>query len=133
MSRASADSQTPSDDSSSARVFVYGSLKNSYALHYLLEQQRFLGLAVTKPLYRIFDLGNYPGIVEWPVGLSIEGEVYAVDADCLRRLDDAEGVDEGCYARRPVLLQSPFDGQVIDAWFWLSSVEGLRDCGVSWP
>jgi len=117
----------------SRRVFVYGSLKHGYALHRLLQSQQFLGVAVTAPQYRLFDLGEYPGLVEWPQGLPIHGEVYEVDLDCLCRLDAAEGVAECFYARRPVALQSGFINMNVDAWFWLRSVSGLRDCGMSWP
>jgi gamma-glutamylcyclotransferase (GGCT)/AIG2-like uncharacterized protein YtfP len=63
----------------------------------------------------------------------VQGEVYEVDAECLKRLDEAEGVDEGLYARRVIKLQPPFDGVEASAWFWLNKVGGLRDCGTSWP
>ncbi len=115
------------------RIFVYGSLKRGYALHHLVARQKVIGVASTMPLYRIFDLGDYPGLIEWPEGLSIDGEVYDVEMDCLRKLDDVEGVNEGCYARRAIFLQPPFDGQTVHAWFWLGSISGLRDCGNSWP
>jgi gamma-glutamylaminecyclotransferase len=114
-------------------IFVYGSLKRGYALHHLLEGQAFLGPVTTCPLYRIFDLGSYPGLVDWPEGLAVQGELYEVDAECLKRLDEAEGVDEGLYARRIIKLQPPFDRVETSAWFWLDKVGGLRDCGTSWP
>jgi gamma-glutamylcyclotransferase (GGCT)/AIG2-like uncharacterized protein YtfP len=63
----------------------------------------------------------------------VQGEVYEVDAKCLKRLDEAEGVDEGLYARRVINLQPPFDRGETSAWFWLDKVGGLRDCGTSWP
>ena len=122
-----------SGDRATPLIFVYGSLKRGYALHHLLNSQTLCGSAVTKPLYRLFDLGTYPGIVEWPNGLSVQGEVYKVDDECLRRLDEAEGVAEGCYARRPIQLEPPFDHFFIHAWFWLRSVRGLKDCGPAWP
>lgn len=114
-------------------VFVYGSLKRGYVLHHLLASQRSLGPAVTKAFYRLFDLGAYPGLIEWPEGLAVHGEAYQVDSKCLCRLDDAEGVAEGLYVRRPVLLQSPFNSEIVHAWFWLNPVNGMRDCGASWP
>lgn len=119
-------------------VFVYGSLKRGYALNHLLEGQRFLGTARTRPLYRIFDLGSYPGLVDWPDGLSIHGELYGIDEPCLGRLDDAEGVAEGLYARRPISLEpstlpeSVSRDVIIQAWFWLHSVLGKADCGKRW-
>lgn len=114
-------------------VFVYGSLKRGYALHALLQGQLCLGHAVTAPLYRMFDLGSYPGLVEWPEGLAILGEVYQVDIECLGRLDEAEGVADRLYVRRRILLQAEFHGKDVEAWFWLGAVQGLRDCGSEWP
>jgi len=114
-----------------AIVFVYGSLKRGRALHHLLQSASFLGTADTRPLYRMFDLGHYPGLVEWPAGLSITGELYEVDSDCLARLDEAEGVAEGYYARREIQLLPP--APAAQAWFWLGTVKDCPDCGNSWP
>ena len=114
-------------------VFVYGSLKRGYKLHYLLESQLFVADAVTQPLYRLFDLGSYPGLIEWPEGLAIHGEVYQVDADGLTQLDEVEGVAERLYVRRQISLQTSIGDNEIQAWFWLGSVQGLRDCGTAWP
>jgi len=114
-------------------VFVYGSLKRGYKLHYLLESQLSVGNAVTHPLYRLFDLGSYPGLIEWPEGLEIHGEIYQVDADCLTQLDEVEGVAERLYVRRRISLQTSFEGTEIHAWFWLGCVTELRDCGTAWP
>ena len=118
---------------SSQLVFVYGSLKRGYKLHYLLKSQLFVANAVTQPLYRLFDLGSYPGLIEWPEGLAICGEVYQVSVDCLATLDDVEGVAERLYVRRRILLETPITGKEIQAWFWLGSVQGLPDCGTAWP
>ena len=115
------------------QVFVYGSLKKGYALHHLLAAEQFAGFAQTQPLYRIYDLGEYPGLIEGPDGLEINGEVYSVSPETLKRLDFAEGVAEGLYARRHILLKPPFEHATIEAWFWLKSVHACRDCGTSWP
>ena len=114
-------------------VFVYGSLKRGYALHAMLQGQVCPGNAVTEPLYRLFDLGSYPGLVEWPEGIAIRGEVYQVSLDCLSRLDKAEGVAERLYVRRHISLQAEFRGKHVQAWFWLGAVSGLKDCGEQWP
>lgn len=114
-------------------VFVYGSLKRGYGLHTLLQSQVSCGNAITQQLYRLFDLGSYPGLIEWPEGLAIRGEIYQVDTDCLVQLDEVEGVAERLYVRRRILLQTPFNAKEIHAWFWLGSVDGLRDCGTAWP
>lgn len=117
----------------SQKIFVYGSLKRGYTLHRLLQDQRFLGISVTQPLYRLFDLGEYPGLVEWPEGHGVVGEVYEVDLKCLKSLDAAEGVAEGCYSRRPISLESSYGEDSVEAWFWLGSVSGLTNCGSRWP
>ena len=119
-------------------IFVYGSLKRSYALHHLLEDQTLIGPARTELLYRLFDLGSYPGLVDWPEGLSIHGEVYRVTSKCLAQLDEAEGVDEGLYARREIQLAQPTlhtlqINEPIHAWFWLGRVSNCPDCGTEWP
>ena len=114
-------------------IFVYGSLKQGFRLHHFLSDQRFCGIAETKPLYRLFDLGSYPGLVDWPQGRSISGELYEVDATAIKRLDEAEGVADGLYARRRVELDDAWDQPDCQAWFWLNPVIGLRDCGQSWP
>lgn len=121
---------------SSSVVFVYGSLKRGYALHHLLSTAKYLGTAHSLPLYRLFDLGRYPGLVEWPDGVEVAGELYEITAEELRILDEAEGVDEGLYARRTIHLQPPAAGETfsrVEAWFWLRPVAGCRDCGGCWP
>jgi gamma-glutamylaminecyclotransferase len=121
------------DADSRFRIFVYGSLKKGYALHHLLESQIRLADASTRPVYRLFDLGEYPGLIEWPDGIEIFGEVYEISLACLQRLDEAEGVEDGLYARRQIQLQAQGDRLPVYAWFWLGSIGGLRNCGSSWP
>lgn len=114
------------------RVFVYGSLKQGLELHHLLASSRFLGTATTAPLYRMFSLGEYPGLVEWPDGLAVRGELYEVGEETLQLLDDAEGTDAGLYVRREIRLQSPHADQHTEAWFWLGSTSGRTDAGTDW-
>ncbi len=114
-------------------VFVYGSLKNGFALHNFLDGQQFIGLAQSRPLYRLFDCGEYPALVqEDTAGRQISGEVYAVDEQCLSRLDEVEAVDEGLYERRQIALAAPYADQLVEAYFYLKSITGLRDCGTEW-
>ncbi|MFN9719141.1 MAG: gamma-glutamylcyclotransferase [Planctomycetota bacterium] len=120
-------------------IFVYGSLKRGCSLHHLLEQQQFVGTAITRPIYRIFNLGSYPGLIDFPDGTTIHGEVYVIDQQGLAQLDDAEGVADGLYARREICLDTStlpasFRGgeAFFFAWFWLRSVAGRADCGNYW-
>lgn len=115
-------------------IFVYGSLKRGYALHHHLQLQRFCATAYTERAYRLFNLGDYPGLVESDVQpVSVSGEVFEVDAECLRQLDMVEGVCDGFYQRRPIRLSGSFRGQLVWAYFWLLSTKNCPDCGSSWP
>lgn len=77
---------------SNVRLFVYGTLMHDGCRSVVLEQQRFLGPARTRPLYRLLDLGDYPGLVSCENdGWSIEGELYEVHAGLLPVLDRVEG------------------------------------------
>lgn len=114
-------------------VFVYGSLKRGFRLHKLLDGQQFAGPARTAACYRIVDCGEYPGLLDSEPGNSIHGEVYKVDAECLSRLDQAEGVDEGLYERRRVALLPPHDTREVQAWFYLQATDAMSDCGDRWP
>jgi gamma-glutamylcyclotransferase (GGCT)/AIG2-like uncharacterized protein YtfP len=85
------------------RVFVYGTLKRGGENHHWIEAQRSVGPARTRPVYRMFDLGGYPGLVRHPQGVSIEGELWDVDPAGLARLDVLEDVAGGEYERVPGL------------------------------
>ncbi|MGD9857503.1 MAG: gamma-glutamylcyclotransferase [Planctomycetaceae bacterium] len=118
----------------STLLFVYGTLMRGGCRAGALAGQRFRGEARTEPNYRLFDCGSYPGLTEAAGrgGRNIVGELWEVDAACLQRLDRMEGVDEGLYERRPArLLQAP-ENRSVEAYFYLPSTSGLRDCGVRW-
>lgn len=116
-------------------VFVYGTLKRHGANHRFLTGQKFLGAARTAPGYRLFDLGDYPGMVARPDDRDgVAGEVWSVDAACLARLDKLEGLAAGLYRRAPVPLLPPFADYSVETYFYARSVEGrpiVRD-GL-WP
>jgi gamma-glutamylaminecyclotransferase len=114
-------------------VFVYGTLKRGDVRARALAGERFVDVAVTQTRYRMFNTGTFPALVEVAAnGLAIEGEVYDVSADGLRRLDDVEGVEEQLYTRRAIQLAAPFDRAPVDAYFYVPSVAGMPDCGVRW-
>ena len=114
-------------------LFVYGTLKRGDVRARLLDGQAYLGEAKTPPSYRLFNTGDYPELVEAaPLGLpgrSVLGELWRVDDDCLARLDEEEGVDEGLYERRFIEL-----GDTQHAWtyVYLKPVDGMGDCRNSW-
>lgn len=115
------------------RIFVYGTLKRGESNHGWLMGQRFAGLAMTRPVYRMYDAGGYPGLVkDVENGVSIQGEVWEVDAECLARLDELEDVAGGEYVREAVELVAPFDAGDVQAYRWQRPIQGLRDVGACW-
>lgn len=116
-------------------VFVYGTLKRGSRNHRLLAGQRFIATAQTRPDCRLYALQGYPGLVktEPGEGRPIEGEIWEVDTDCLKRLDELEGVDEGLYAREPLPLLPPHDTLPVEGYIYLLSIAGRKDLGSSWP
>lgn len=114
-------------------LFVYGTLKRGGSNHRQLSGQTFVATGRTVPGYRLFDLGDFPGMVSFPSAPDgVEGEVWSVDDAALLRLDDFEGVAQGLYRREPVALLAPFAGQTVQAYLYSHSVEGRRDLGSIW-
>jgi gamma-glutamylaminecyclotransferase len=112
-------------------IFVYGTLQRGQRNHKALRGQQFLGAAQTLPRYRLYNCGQYPGLVDDPQsGISIQGEVWEVSDDVLCKIDDYEGVPT-LYSRRPVLLQNR--DPTVEAYFYNGDISGLRDCGDCWP
>jgi gamma-glutamylcyclotransferase (GGCT)/AIG2-like uncharacterized protein YtfP len=113
-------------------LFVYGTLKRGKQRHRYLAGQKFVATVRTQPIYRLYNLGEYPGLVGCANGLSIEGELWDVDDACLKKLDQVEGCDVGLYCRGPVELAPPHDSLCPATYFYEKSVDGLSDCGTCW-
>ncbi len=114
-------------------LFVYGTLKRGCANHWFLAGQSFIGEARTAGGFTLFELSGYPGMVARegrPAGVT--GEVWAVDALCLRNLDELEGTAEGLYKREAVPLLAPFGGQRVEAYIYQQAVDGRREIGAAW-
>ena len=117
----------------SGLLFVYGTLQRGRVNHGQLAGQRFVGPAWTVPGFRLHDLGGYPGLVPYPAAeTGVSGEVWAVDATALARLDAFEGVGEGLYRRGPVALQAPYAGEEVEAYFPVADVTGRPVVGDTW-
>lgn len=71
-------------------VFVYGTLRRGEAHHEYLANCQCLGTFDTKPEYTLYDLGEYPGLVEGHN--TIAGEVYVIEDATLAQLDILEDV-----------------------------------------
>lgn len=113
-------------------VFVYGTLKRGGENHGWIDKQRFIAEAHTLPMYRMFDLGGYPGMIHAADGLSIQGEVWEVDEAGLTQLDVLEDTDGGEYERVAVRLEGEYATQHVEGYIYLHSVEGRRDVGGCW-
>ncbi len=115
------------------RLFVYGTLKRGGCNHRHLHGQRFIAEASTQARYRLFDLGGYPGMVlDETEGRSIEGEIWEVDAACLRLLDLLEDTEGGEYLREPIPLCPPHSDWSVEGYRYLRSVAGFADIGNCW-
>ena len=115
-----------------AKLFVYGTLKRGFSRSAALLGERFWGPAQTQPRYRMYNVGNFPGLVEAADGLCIEGELWEVSPECLKRLDEIEGVGIGLYHRAKVSLAAPRHREEAETYLYLRSLQGLADCGVRW-
>lgn len=101
-------------------LFVYGSLKSGYPLHYLVERHEFVGVYKTEPRFKLLDLGAFPAVI--PArngGVEITGEVYKVDDDTLNYIDVVEGVRRGLYRRVRLKVHDQL-GATIKAWAYIS-------------
>lgn len=114
------------------RVFVYGTLKRGLANHHWLDGQRFIAEARTQPVYRLYDMGGYPGMIRDNNGVAIEGEVWDVDEVGLEQLDVLEDTEGGEYKRVLIELDGEFADQRIEGYLYLRSVDGRRDVGACW-
>ncbi|GEA50458.1 putative gamma-glutamylcyclotransferase [Vibrio inusitatus NBRC 102082] len=91
-------------------VFVYGTLRQDEANHYLLQGSEFLGLFETPPQYALYDFSTLPGIVEGHE--IITGEVYRISDEVLVKLDIFEDVP---IEYRRETIETPFG----EAWIYL--------------
>jgi gamma-glutamylaminecyclotransferase len=113
-------------------VFVYGTLKRGGENHRWIETQRFVTKARTAPLYRMYDLGGYPGMVRADDGVCIEGEVWSVDEAGLAQLDVLEDTEGGEYERVNVQLDGEQASLVVEGYVYLRSIQGKQDMGTCW-
>ena len=110
------------------RIFVYGTLKRGCKNHHWLAGQRFIAEARTQPIYRLYDMGGYPGMIRADNGVAVEGEIWEVDAGGLARLDVLEDIEGGEYER--VLLE--LEGDRVEGYLYLRDVSGRPDAGTNW-
>jgi len=110
-------------------IFCYGTLKKGQCRGKVLSDQKFLGNAKTIPAYSLFNCGTYPALVKQG-NTSVEGELYEVDEDCLKRLDRIEGAPF-LYKQAKVELETHPELDC-KTYIYQQSVKSLTECGCSW-
>lgn len=94
-------------------VFTYGTLKEGFSNHGIVQEMIRSGEASYVGVYRTADryplvCGPYrvPFLLNLPgEGQSVWGEVYAVSSAGIARMDELEGTRRGHYERLPILIR----------------------------
>ena len=114
-------------------IFVYGTLKRGGKYHHYLTGQKFVSAACTTAGYTLYQPADYPAMVQDesdPNGVT--GELWSVNAECLEKLDQLEGVHAQLYARLPVPLISGSSSLTAESYLYLRPVAGLPHLGSTW-
>jgi gamma-glutamylcyclotransferase (GGCT)/AIG2-like uncharacterized protein YtfP len=95
-------------------VLCYGTLKKGYSNHRCISEQKYICKAKTaESNFQLYNVGGgaYPAAVISEKGRHIEGELYEVDDEGMKRLDWLEGVSHGLYARKSIQVIKEDDSQ----------------------
>ena len=112
-------------------IFVYGTLKRGQRSHHILRDQVFIAETRTQTIYRLYDTGSHPALVDdREKGIAVRGEVWQVNDETLRKLDEYEEAPD-YFSRRTIQLQG-WESEV-QAYFFNGDVSRLKDCGDRWP
>jgi gamma-glutamylcyclotransferase (GGCT)/AIG2-like uncharacterized protein YtfP len=115
----------------SRNLFVYGTLRRdtrNEQFHLLARHATFVDTATVDG--KLFDLGNYPGML-YPAHGAVHGEVYAVAPDdwdsVIKQLDVYEGcttLDPEPHEYRRELVEARLsDGSTVSAWAYVLNGE----------
>ncbi|XP_065853087.1 putative gamma-glutamylcyclotransferase At3g02910 [Euphorbia lathyris] len=113
------------DQPASTLIFTYGTLKNGFSNHCLMQDLIRSGDAVFKGIHRTVEryplvCGPYrvPFLLNLPGATGaqrVTGEVYAVTARGLIRLDELEGTTRSHYERSAITVEGVEDGKALAA------------------
>ena len=101
-------------------VFVYGSLKQGFHNHCLLQSSTCMGAGQLHGNYTLLDLGAFPALVHTSGDATprrIRGEIYNVSSDTLADLDCLEGHPD--FYRRVRRLIHMENGTAVRCWVYL--------------
>ena len=96
-------------------LFTYGTLKNGFSNHHLLDGAEYIGAAKTLEKYSLFESG-IPYVFKGEVVSHIFGEVYRVDNPTLKIIDRLEGHPE--WYRREEVGVFAENGVTVTAWLY---------------
>lgn len=106
-------------------IFVYGTLKRGGSNHAFLTGQNFIQSARTVPGYSLVHLRDFPGMISDDTDQAgVAGEIWKVDAACLEKLDDLEGVDEGLYRRESIRLRDFPAEECVQTYLYAGDISG---------
>ena len=74
-------------------LFTYGTLKKNCTNHHYLKTSKFIGEAYTLKKFLLYHKG-YPYIVPDKNGFSIKGELYEIDLNTFKQIDELEDYPE---------------------------------------
>jgi gamma-glutamylcyclotransferase (GGCT)/AIG2-like uncharacterized protein YtfP len=117
-------------------VFIYGTLRageandiSEAAARNDIPAPTLLGSTTVRG--RLFDFGNYPGLVVDEAGVDVRGDVYEIDDALVAVLDEIEAVYPGVedrFVARDVMVK--VDGNVVNCLFYPvtpNAVKGLPE------
>jgi gamma-glutamylcyclotransferase (GGCT)/AIG2-like uncharacterized protein YtfP len=96
-------------------VFIYGSLRrgNAHSMSHRFPDAEFIADATVSG--SLYDLGAYPGLLLDESNSTVTGEVYEVDDELLKQLDDFEASSD--YFRKQVEISVCTDRKI--AWVYV--------------
>ena len=101
-------------------VFVYGTLRNGFHNHFIMNPTFNLGKGLTKEKYAMYESG-IPFLVEDEPLVRITGELYMVDQTTFEILDILEGHPKW-YTRKKVDVI--VEGEDHKAWVYFNEKQG---------
>jgi len=90
-------------------ISVYGTLRQGGSNNYLLKDSKFIGEFKTEPIFDLYSLGAFPGL-KLNGNTSVTMEVYEVDEQTAKRVDQLEGYKEGIkpFFYDKIKLETPY-------------------------